>query len=213
MDWLKALLKAQGLTDEQIEKIVGDAGKEIPKHFVPKSQYNEVSEAKKQAEKNVADRDKQLEDLKKSSGDAEALRAQITKLQEDNNTAKAEYEAELKDMKINAAIEKALTTAKAKHPELLTSKIDKEKLELLADGTIKGLDDQIKPLQESYKELFEPEDTGGNPFQFKGFKPTESGAGGSGGGGKDDAVDFGKKMAEYAKANNTAVEAQKHYFE
>lgn len=177
MEWLKELLKNAGFDESKVDSLISDVNKELPKHFVPKDKYNEVSEAKKQAETAVADRDKQLEDLKKSSGDAEALKAQITKLQEDNNTAKAKYEAELKDMQINAAIEKALTSAKAKHPDLLTSKIDKEKLELLADGTVKGLEDQIKPLQESYKELFSQEDSSGSQFQFKGFKPNESGSG------------------------------------
>jgi hypothetical protein len=212
MEWLKALLKAAGYEDSKIDSLIGDVNKELPKHFVPKDKFNEVSEAKKQAETAVADRDKQLDDLKKSSGDAEALKAQITKLQEDNNTAKTKYESELKNLQINTAIEKALTTAKAKHPDLLTGKIDKSKIELLADGTVKGLDDQIKPLQESYKELFASEDSGGGQFQFKGFKPPEGGSGGNGG-GKDDAAEFGKKMAEYAKANNTAVDAQKHYFD
>jgi len=212
MEWLKTLLKAASLDDTAIEKIISDAGKELPKHFIPKDKYNEAVEARKQAERTVTERDQQLEDLKKSSGDAEALNAQITKLQEENNTAKAKYEAQLKDMQINAAIEKALQIAKAKHPDLLLGKIDKEKIELLADGTVKGLDDQIKPLQESYKELFEPEDTGGNQFQFKGINPFESnGSGGSG--GKDTAAELGKKMAEFAKANNTAVDAQKHYFD
>jgi len=212
MEWLKELLKKAGFDESKIDALIADVNKELPKHLIPKDKYNEAIEAKKQAEKAVTERDQQLEDLKKSSGDAEALKAQITKLQEDNNTAKAKYEAQLKDMQINAAIEKALTTAKAKHPDLLLGKIDKEKIELLADGTVKGLDDQIKPLQESYQELFEPEDKGGNQFQFKGINPFESnGTGGSG--GKDTAAEFGKKMAEFAKANNTAVDAQKHYFD
>lgn len=212
MEWLKELLKKTGFDESKVDSLVGDVNKELPKHFVPKDKYNEVAEARKQAETALADRDKQLEELKKSSGDAEALKQQIEKLQGENKAAKEKYEADLKEMKLNAAIEKALTTAKAKHPDLLMGKIDKTKLELLEDGSVKGLDNQIKPLQESYKELFASEDSGGGQFQFKGFKPPEGGSGGNSG-GKDDAAEFGKRMAEFAKANNSAVDAQKHYFE
>ncbi|MFC6545641.1 phage scaffolding protein [Cohnella cellulosilytica] len=55
--------------------------KELPKHFVAKTQYTEVVEARKKAEKEVSDRDKQLEDLKKSSGDAAELTKKIETLQ------------------------------------------------------------------------------------------------------------------------------------
>ena len=214
MDWLKELLKAAGVEESKIDSLIGDVNKELPKHFVPKSQYNESAEAKKKAEKEVADRDKQLEDLKKSSGDADALRAQIDKLQGENKTAKEQYESKLKDLKLDAAIAKELEESQAKHSDLLAGKIDREKLELLDDGTVKGLADQIKTLQESYKDLFGSEEGQGSGFKFKGFAPPEGGSGGAGGpsGSKDQAVDFAKRVAEFAKNNSQTSEAQKTYF-
>ncbi|WP_186311264.1 phage scaffolding protein, partial [Paenibacillus sp. IHBB 10380] len=81
---------------------------ELPKHFVPKSQYNDVVDARKKAEKEVTDRDKQLADLKEAAKGNEDLQAQIKKLQDDNKTAKEKYEAELKDLQLTTALKLAL---------------------------------------------------------------------------------------------------------
>lgn len=170
---------ALGFTEEQAEKAATASAEEL-KGYIPKARFDEVNNAKKAAEKDVADRDTQLEELKKSSGDAEALKQQIEKLQGENKSAKEKYEAQLKDLQINAAIEKALAAANAKHADLLIGKINKEKIELLQDGSVKGLEDQIKPLKESYKELFATEEE--DKTKFKGAKPPEgSGGGGAGG--------------------------------
>ncbi|WP_415841591.1 phage scaffolding protein, partial [Paenibacillus lactis] len=67
MDWLKELLKNAGLDESKIDGLIGDVNKELPKHFVPKSQYNDVVDARKKAEKEVTDRDKQLADLKEAA--------------------------------------------------------------------------------------------------------------------------------------------------
>jgi len=78
-----------------------------------------------------------------------------------------------------------------------------------------GLDDQIKALQTSKAFLFVPEDKGGQfQFQFRGANPFESGGSGSGSGGGtgDKAADFGKRIADFAKANSATSDAQKSYF-
>lgn len=62
MDWLKELLKAQGLTEAQITAIVQG----VEGHYtgwVPKTRFDEVNEAKKAAEAAIQDRDKQLTEL------------------------------------------------------------------------------------------------------------------------------------------------------
>ncbi|WP_456289721.1 phage scaffolding protein [Paenibacillus sp. AK002] len=213
MDWLKELLKNAGLNESKIDALIGDVNKELPKHFVPKDKYNEAAEARKKAEKEVTDRDKQLEDLKKSSGDAEALKQQIQKLQDDNKAAKDKYEAELKDLQLTGALKLALA-GKVHDPDIVTNLLDKTKIELDDSGNIKtGLDDQIKALQTSKAFLFVPEDKGGGQFQFRGANPPEGGgAGGAGGSGQDKAAEFGKRLAEFAKQNSSTAEAQKSYF-
>ncbi|NLB54085.1 MAG: hypothetical protein GX808_14265 [Syntrophomonadaceae bacterium] len=108
----KEQLMAMGLTEEQANKVLAASTEEM-KGFIPKHRFDEVTEAKKQLEKDVAARDTQLEELKKV--DAEGLKAQIEKLQGENKTTKENYEAQLKQMQIDNAVEKALLASKAKN--------------------------------------------------------------------------------------------------
>ncbi|KZS45711.1 hypothetical protein AWU65_07180 [Paenibacillus glucanolyticus] len=213
MDWLKELLKNAGFDESKIDALIGDVNKELPKHFVPKSQYNDVVDARKKAEKEVTDRDKQLEDLTKSSGDADALKQQIQKLQEDNKTAKEKYEAEAKALKLSTAVKLALA-GKVHDPDIVTGLLNTDLIQLDDNGNVTaGLDDQIKALQTSKAFLFVPEDKGNGQFQFRGANPSEGGGGGNGGGSGDNkAADFGKRIADFAKSNAATSDAQKSYF-
>jgi hypothetical protein len=138
--------------------------------WIPKDKFDQANEAKKQLETDLKDRDTQLTDLKKSAGDNAVLTKQIGDLQEANKQTSLTFETKIKDMSLDSAIEKALQGANAKFPDLLMGKIDRAKIEVLADGTVKGLEDQLKPLKESYKDLFGEEritgsnlNGGGNP--------------------------------------------------
>jgi hypothetical protein len=172
MDWLKELLKQLGVEESKIDGAVSDFGKEIPKHFVPKSQYNDVTTAKKTAEDALKDRDKQLEDLKKASGDSAALQDQITKLQGENKATTEKYDADLKELKLNTAIKLALA-GDAHDPDIVAGLLDKSKIELDDSGAVKGgLDDLLKPLRESKGFLFaEKQEEAGN--KFKGASPKD----------------------------------------
>lgn len=146
MDWLKELLKKLGVEDSKIDGAIADAGKEIPKHFVPKSQYNDVSTAKQQAEKDVAERDKQIEDLSKAAGLSDDLKKQIDQLKTDNKTAKDKYDADLQQIKLDNAIT-AVLTGKVHNEKVVTGLIDKTRLIFGDDGNLVGLDEQLTGLK------------------------------------------------------------------
>jgi hypothetical protein len=168
----KEQFTALGLTDEQATKAAAASQDEL-KTYIPKARFDELNEAKKKAEKDVTDRDKQLEDLKKSSGDAEALKKQIETLQGENKTAKEKYEADLKELTLTNAIKSALT-GKVHDEGMTAGLIDKAKLVIDGDKVV-GLDEQLMTLKESKAFLFKPE--GGNGQQRQpGF---QVGAGGS----------------------------------
>ncbi len=72
LEWLKPIL-GDSYNDE-IDKRVSQ---EIGKNFVSKTDFNLKSEALKTAEKNLGERDRQLNELRGSSGDAESVLLQI----------------------------------------------------------------------------------------------------------------------------------------
>nr|PZN07633.1 MAG: hypothetical protein DIU64_12020 [Caldicoprobacter oshimai] len=173
MDWIKEILKNAGIEEAKIDEIVGVISKELPKHFIPKDKYNEVAEAKKQLEANLTERDKQLKELAEKVKGNEELEKQIKDLQEANKKAKEEYEAKIKNITLDNAIKLALKEHKAKYEDLLVGKFDKSKLTIKEDGTVEGLEEQIKALKENYKDLFEQ--------PLKGFSPNNTGDNPSGG--------------------------------
>ena len=141
-------------------------------NWFPKEKFDEVNTAKKQAESDLKDRDNQLTDLKKSTGDNKALQDQITQLQTDNKTASDKYEADVKALRINTALKLALATD-THDPDLVAGLLDKAKIELDESGNVKsGLDDQIKSLRESKAFLFAEKKEEKAPM-FKGAKPPE----------------------------------------
>lgn len=161
--------------DEATSTKVAEASNEELKGFIPKTRFDEVNDTKKQLEKDVAARDVQLETLKNSTGDVEALKKTITDLQTQNATEKANYDAQMKKLQVDTAVEKSLIAAKAKNTvavkALLAEFLGKAEL----DGeNIKGLDDEVKKLVESEdtKFLFNVDTKPGKPA-FKGINPGE----------------------------------------
>lgn len=169
LDWLKTILG-----DAYTEEIDKKVSEEIGKGFVARADFNTLNAEKKVLTDTVKDRDKQLETLKASTGDVEALKTQIATLQAENATAAKAHEDEIKRLKVDTAVELALSTAKAKNAKAVKALLDLEKAELADDGTVKGLDDQIKKLVEGVDTgfLF---DTSAPKKDFKGFKPGETG--------------------------------------
>ena len=162
-------LIAMGLTEDQAKKVMDS----LDGNFVTKARFNEVNEENKTLKQSVADRDKQLEDLKKSSGDNAELKKQIETLQQQNADQKKAHDAEMAQLKLDNAIDAALTAAGAKNTKAVRALIDPSKMKLGEDGTVEGLPDVIKAVQKSDPYLF-------NTVQqkqqtFKGFQPGASG--------------------------------------
>lgn len=207
MEWLKKLLEGKGLSEEVINSIV--EGVEVNyKGYVPHHRFEEVNTAKKAAEDALKDRDKQLEDLKKSTGDAEALKQQIAQLQADNKTAKEKHEAEAKNLRTETALK--LKLAGKVHENALSNVIaefNKEIIELDDNGEIKaGFDDQFKSLQESKGFYFVPESPGPS---FKGFKPFDGATPTQ----TNNNNNIGKMLAQQSKqAGADTAKAQANYF-
>lgn len=138
------LKKVEGLSDDVAEKVL-----KAFEGYVPKSRFDEVNDAKKDAEALVKERDKQIEDLKKSNEGNEDLKNQIAKLQEDNKKAVEAKDAEIKKIKIDNAVNTALVGAGAKNTKAVLALLKLDGAELAEDGTVKGLSEQIDALKKA----------------------------------------------------------------
>ena len=159
--------------DEETAKKCEAASQEELKGYIPKARFDEVNNEKKKLELDVRDRDGQLETLKNSTGDVEAMKKQIETLQADNKAKDEAHAAEIKQLKIDSAVDAALGDAKAKNKVAVKALLkDLDKAELADDGSIKGLAEQIAALQKSDSYLFDAKET---KKQVKGATPGESG--------------------------------------
>lgn len=167
-------LEELGLTKEQADKVIEINGDDIENAKTDlKSTVKTLEKDKEELQKQITDRDSQLETLKKSAGDNESLSQQIAELQAANQTAKESYEAQMNQLKIDFAVEKALTGAKAKNIKAVTALLDLKDAKLDEDGSVKGLSEQIEKLSkaEDSKFLF---DTAPAQPKLKGFQPGAS---------------------------------------
>ncbi len=161
------LLKAQGLTDEQIKAVMGAMKKEKIYTTTEEKADERISKLKSQKEDlegqlNTAN--STIKELKKNNADNEELQKTIKQHEDTIKTQKAEYENKVRNLTLDSAINSALIKAKAKHSDLLSSKIDRDKLVINEDGTVTGLDEQIKSFKDTYKDLFEATLGGGTPL-------------------------------------------------
>lgn len=171
----KKELEELGLTKEQAESVLKINGTDI-ENATSAAAAETVNLKTEVAGLNnqVKDRDKQLETLKASVGDNEALTKQIADLQAENTKAKENHESEMNQLKIDFAVEKALTGAQAKNVRAVRALLDLTDAKLDKDGNVKGLKEQIDKLtaDDGTKFLFDTQPT---QYTFKGFQPGASG--------------------------------------
>lgn len=152
---LQEILKSQGLSDEQIEKVIGEMKQN--KIFLSGEEnldirYGKLKTDHDSLQKQYGEATTLIEELKKGSKGNEQLQQKITAYEQQVTT----LQDKLKQTKIESAIKVALLSAKAKDVDYLTFKL-KEKGELVLDdqGNIKGLDDMLAGLKTQFPTQFE----------------------------------------------------------
>lgn len=165
------LLKAQGLSEEQITSITGAMTKE--KIYTTSlenadDRYSKLKGQKENLEGELNTANTTIADLKKASKGNEELQNKIKEHEATISTMKTENDAKIRNLTIDSAIDKALIGAK--HSDLLKGQFDREKLVVGEDGTIQGFDEQLTILKETYKDFFEEKLTGNPPANNGGSK-------------------------------------------
>lgn len=136
-------------------KFEEEFGKTLATDFIPKSKYNELSEAKKVAEKNLENANVTLEELKKNAGLSDEYKKQIEELKSSNSKAQEEYKAQLKKLRIDSAIDSALTSAKARNIKATKALLDSSKILVSDTGEVSGIKEQLDSIVKDNPFLFE----------------------------------------------------------
>lgn len=146
MEQVKELLGAE--LYHQVKGKIGD--KRIlldDENFIPKSRFNKVIQKKNAYKDQVKLLNEKLEGAQRMTQVYEEL---VKKLQETNE--------KIKEVSLVNAIHLQALKANAKNIDAVNRLIDRNNIVILEDGTIIGLEEQLKALQESKPFLFS-EDT------------------------------------------------------
>lgn len=152
---LQEILKAKGLSDEDIQAIIGEmkqhkiftAGEENLdiRYGKLKTDFDNLTEQHKQSTSLIEQLKTGTKDSEKMQGQISAYESQVAQLQE-----------QLKQTQLDAAIKVALLGAKAADVDYMTFKLkEKGELELDSDGKIKGIDDKLAGLKTQFPNQFE----------------------------------------------------------
>lgn len=171
----REFLKDMKLTDEQIDAIMAENGKDVNGL---KEQVNSLTTEKDGLQSQLTERDTQLKDLKGKVKDSDELTAEIDQLQKANKEAKEKYEADLTAQQKSFLVDKALNSAGARNAKAVSSLLDLDSVEV-KDGQLTGLDDQLKSLRDSDSYLFKEQQKESQPkggVQITGGQPNTEGA-------------------------------------
>lgn len=152
MDKLKELLAGKGFGDEDITKIA-DAiveAKYVPENYIPKSRFDEVNNQKNDYEKQIKTFTEQIDGLKKSAGDNEALKQQIEELKKAQEDALAESEKKIKELYKEQAI-KSMFANDVYDVDYIYSKLDTNLIHYDENTkkVVSGLKEQLDSLKQN----------------------------------------------------------------
>lgn len=138
-------LKNLGLTDEQIQSVMAENGKDITAY---KTEIANLKDDIKVKDGVIETKNNKIAELEKV--DVEAIKKEQFEL------GKTEGSKEIEVFKKQTALDKALQGYKAKDTSILSKMLDMEKVKFNDKFEIvEGLEDQITTLKESHDYLFE----------------------------------------------------------
>lgn len=197
-------LEGLGLEKETIDKILDENSKDIGKEKAKAEQFKEDLE---NARNTLADREKDLEELRKSTGDAAEIQKQLDELQFKYETETNDYKNQLAERDYTGAMSRMIAdhavkfSSKAAERAFLAD-LKEKKLEM-KDGALSGFEDFLKEQKEADPTAFAADDRKPN------FSKPTGGAGGKPGNpeskGESLAKSIGGAKAKSAEATKTVI--------
>lgn len=146
-----AALKGKAKDGKDLELAVTNDGS-----FLPKAKFDDLNTEVKGLREQLAQRDKDIAELKKSTGDNEALKTQIKDLETKYQKDTEALNGQIKEMQFSNALELALTGNKARNAKAVKALLNLDEVKY-EDGKITGLDGQLEALKAEHSYLFETE--------------------------------------------------------
>lgn len=153
---LEKILKELENSKEVIDQIMEWNGQDIN---AQKAKTEAMEASVKEIEGQLAEANKTIEDMKALDPEglqkkADEWKTQAEKFQKDAETAKAEADQRVNQLKFDTALSDALKEANAKDPKDIIPHLDTSILKLEETGEIAGLSEQLTKLQEGKDYLF-----------------------------------------------------------
>jgi chromosome segregation ATPase len=141
----------KGLTEEQATFVMAEHGK---LQTSTKKQIDDLTAERDQFKTQVADRDKDLAELKEKAGSNDTLKQQYEDLQTKYDDAQKEFDTRVETMKRDAALDSLLGENKARNPKAIKALLDADKI-VYKDGELSGVSEQLEGLKKSDAYLFD----------------------------------------------------------
>ena len=203
----KEQLLALGLTEEQATNILKVHREAIDGQYVAKHRFDEVNGELKTSKEQLAERDKQITELKKFEGDNKSLQEKIESLETENKQKDEQHEATFALERKKNAIKLALLSDENGKPHDTDMVMGLFNIEQIAideqTGKItSGFKEQHETIRKEKAFLFgeaqKPQEGQEPPQGTPGWKPSGQTPpdGDKGGEGTDPSISYGKSLAQ-----------------
>lgn len=159
-------LKEIGLDEDQIKKVMELKGKAIKES----EKADELKTERDNLQAQLDERNKDLKKLQKSSENNGELTKELEDLKEKYDKAQADNAANLASVKLDSAVNNVLGKTTARDKDVVKKLLNLESIKMNEDGSLDGIDDQLKQLEQDNAYLFDKGDnqggyvpTGGTP--------------------------------------------------
>ena len=145
-------LKDLGLDEDQIKAVMDLNGEDINN---AKSGNDAIVEENNALKAQIAERDKDLKNLRKNAKDNEELSNSYKELEAKYKNDTADLTNKLNQTRLTSAVDRVLSASKVRDTKAIKGFLDMNKVKLDEQGNLSGLDEQIKEIHQTAPYIFD----------------------------------------------------------